>query len=137
MGKTIRIAELSKKEVDKILRTKKFNRLAPVSCDACGYKGFFKRRIFKIDGDYDVGDDEGQNIVRYHMKQQHNLEYIHFKIHRNVNYVDVAFCSKCNSNKVAFDIELNDEIFDELAKHLNVPKDKIKSDMQDISRRIR
>jgi len=28
MGKTIRIAELSKKEVDKILRTRKFNRLA-------------------------------------------------------------------------------------------------------------
>ena len=137
MSKTIRISELSKKEVDQILRTKKFNWLAPVSCLTCGYKGFFKRRIFKIDGDYDVGDDEGQNVVRYHMKQQHNLEYIHFKIHRDVNYVDVAFCSKCNSNKVAFDIELNDEIFDELAKRLNVPKNKIKSDLQDILRRIR
>ena len=136
MGKTIRIAELSRKEVDKILRTKKFNRLAPVSCNACGYKGFFKRRIFKIDGDYDLGDDEGQNVIRYHMKQQYNLEYIHFKIHRNVNYVDVALCSKCNSSKVAFDIELNDEIFDELAKYLNVPKDKIKSDMQDILKSV-
>jgi len=81
-GQKITIAELSKKEVEKILKTKKFNRLAPVSCHACGYKGFFKRRIFKIDGDYDVGDDEGQNVVRNHMKQKHDLEYIHFKFHR-------------------------------------------------------
>ncbi|MDL2123867.1 MAG: hypothetical protein LWX51_12480, partial [Deltaproteobacteria bacterium] len=112
MNSTIRIAELSKKEVDDILKSRKFNRVAPVSCQACGHEGIFKRRIFKIDGDYDMGDDEAQNIVRHHMKQKHNLGYIHFKVHKNTDYIDVASCSKCGSNKVAFDIELNDEIFD-------------------------
>ncbi|MDL1981080.1 MAG: hypothetical protein LWX02_06330 [Deltaproteobacteria bacterium] len=136
MDSTIRIAELSKKEVDDILRSRKFNRVAPVSCQACGHEDIFKRRIFKIDGDYDMGDDEAQNIVRHHMKQKHNLGYIHFKVHKNTDYIDVASCSKCGSNKVAFDIELNDEIFDELAKRLNVPEDKIQSDVQAILKRI-
>ncbi len=136
MDRTIRIAELSKKEVDDILRSKKFNRLAPVSCHACGHKGIFKRRIFKIGGVYDMGDDEAQNLLRHHMKQTLNLGYIHFKVHKNTDYIDVASCSKCGSNKVAFDIELNDEIFEEVAKRLNIPKDKIQSDMQAILKRI-
>ena len=136
MDSTIRIAELSKKEVDDILRSRKFNRVAPVSCQACGHEGIFKRRIFKIDGNYDMGDDEAQNIVRHHMKQKHNLGYIHFKVHKNTDYIDVAFCSKRGSNKVAFDIELNNEIFDELAKRLNVPENRIQSNVQAILKRI-
>ena len=79
-----------------------------------------------------MGDDEAQNIVRYHMKQKHNLDCIHFKVHKNTDYIDVASCSKCGSSKVAFDIELNDEIFNELAKRLNIPEDRIQSDMQAI-----
>ena len=136
MDSAIRIAELSIKEVDDILRSKKFNRIAPVSCQACAHEGIFNRRIFKIDGDYDMGDDEVQNIVRHYMKQKHNVGYIHFKVHKNTDYIDVASCSKCGSNKVAFDIELNDEIFDELAKCLNVPEDRIQSEVQAILKRI-
>lgn len=132
----INVSELSAEEVEKILSSNKFNSLAPVSCKNCGNKKLFKRRIFKIEGDYETGDDDSQNAVRYFMKHNYNLGYIFFKINNNENYVDAAICSKCNSNNVIYDIELNDELFDELAKHFNIPKDLIKNEMRKIHERL-
>ena len=132
MDKKIAIRELNRKEVEKMLKSKKFNRIAPVSCQSCSNKGPFKRRLFQIDSDYDMQEEENQDIIRYHMKQSHNLDSIFFKIYKNTNYVDTAFCGKCNSNMVIYDIELNDELFDEMAEFLGLPKDKIQSDIKKI-----
>jgi len=127
MDKKITIRELNKEEAKKLLRAKKFNRVAPASCQSCGNKGPFKRRLFQIDSDYDMQEDETHTVIRYHMKQNHNLDNIFFKIHKNTNYVDTAFCGKCSSNMVIYDIELDDELFDEMAKSLDLPKDKIQN----------
>jgi len=132
MDKKIAIRELNEEEAEKLLKSKKFNRCAPVSCQSCGNKGPFKRRFFQIDSDYDMREDETQTIIRYHMKQNNNLYNIIFKIHKNTNYIDTAFCSECNSNMVSYDIELNDELFDEMAKFLGLPKDKIQNDTRKI-----
>jgi len=132
MDKPIKISELSKKEVEKIVKTGNFNKLAPKNCKACDYKGTFKRRIFEIEGGYKMGEDEYQNIIRYHMKQKYDFNNIYFKVNNNKNYIDTAFCNKCNSNMVIFDIELDEEVFEELAKHFNIPKDVIQNDMRKI-----
>jgi hypothetical protein len=132
MDKKIIIRELNKEETKKLLRAKKFNRCAPVKCQSCGNKGPFKRRLFQIDSDYDMREDETQTIIGHHMKQNHDLDNILFKIHKNTNYVDTAFCSECNSNMVIYDIELNDEVFDEMAEFLDLPKDKIQNDIRKI-----
>lgn len=132
MDKKNTIRELNKEETKRLLKSGKFDRLAPVSCQSCGNKGPFKRRLFQIDSDYDMQVEETQNIIRYHMKQNHNLDNIFFKIHKNTNYVDTAFCSECNSNMVFYDIELNDELFDEMAEFLDLPKDKIQNDIKKI-----
>jgi len=137
MDKKITIRELNKEETRKLLKSKRFNRLAPVNCQSCGNKGPFKRRLFQIDSDDETqGDDtqkeETQNIIRHYMKQNHDLDNIFFKIHKNTSYVDTAFCSECNSNMVFYDIELNDELFDEMAGFLGLPKDKIQNDIKKI-----
>lgn len=132
----INISELSAKEVKKILKSNKFNILAPVNCKNCGNKKSFKRRIFKIEGDYKIGDDDSQNAVRYFIKLNFKLEYIFFKINNNEYYVDAAICSKCNSNNVVYDIELNDDIFNELSRHFNIPKDLIKNEMRKIHEKL-
>ncbi len=132
MDKKIAIRELNKEETKKLLKSRKFNMLAPANCQSCGNKGPFKRRLFKIDSGYDLQEEENQDIIRYHMKQNHDLDNIFFKIHKNINYVDTAFCSKCNSNMVIYDIELNDELFDEMAEFLDLPRDKIQNDIKKI-----
>jgi len=132
MDKKITIRELNKEETKILLRSKKFNRVAPVNCQSCGNKGPFKRRLFQINSDYNMQKDETQTIIRYHMKQNHNLDNIFFKIYKNTNYVDTAFCSECNSNMVSYNIELNDELFDEMAEFLDLPKDKIQNDIKKI-----
>ena len=132
MDEKITIRELNKKETKRILNSEKFDRFAPTSCQSCGNKGPFKRRLFQIDSDDDMQKEETQNIIRYHMKQNHNLDNIYFRRHQNTNYVDTAFCSECNSNMVLYDIELNDELFDEMAEFLDLPKDKIQNDIKKI-----
>ena len=130
MEKSITISELSPREIDTILKTGKFNSLAPVNCKACGYKEFFKRRIFRIEGNLDMSEDDSQDIVRYRMKEKYDLNSIFFKITNNTNYIDTAFCGKCNSNMVIYDIKLDDRVFDELSKQLNIPKNVIQNDMR-------
>ncbi|MFQ6127011.1 MAG: hypothetical protein ACE5R6_20740 [Candidatus Heimdallarchaeota archaeon] len=132
MDKKTTIRELNKEETKKLLKSRKFNRFAPVNCQSCGNKGPFKRRLFRIDSDYDLQEEENQDIIRYHMKQNLNLDNIFFRIHKNINYVDTAFCSKCNSNMVSYDIELNDELFDEMSEFLDLPRDKIENDIKKI-----
>jgi len=137
MDKKITIRELNKEETTKLLKSKRFNRFAPVNCQSCGNKGPFKRRLFQIDSDDETQDDEtqkeeAQNIIRHYMKQNYNLDNIFFRIHKNTSYADTAFCSECNSNIVSYDIELNDELLDEMAEFLGLPKDKIQSDIKKI-----
>ncbi len=132
MDEKITIRELNKEETKKLLKSRKFNRVAPVKCQSCGNKGAFKRRLFQIDSDYDLQEEENQDIIRYHMKQNHNLDNIFFRVHKDTNYVDTAFCSECNSNLVIYDVELNDELFDEMAELLDIPKDKIQNDIKKV-----
>ena len=47
-------------------------------------------------------------------------------------YVDTAICLNCNSTKIVYDIELNDEFLEEASKFLNIPSSSIKRDIESL-----
>jgi hypothetical protein len=136
MTNKIRISELSEKEIERLSKSKGFNRFGPVKCDDCDCEGFFRRKVFKVKGYCDIGDDDSQNLLRHHMKEQYGLDNIHFRSVDNTDYIDTAFCPKCDSNKVIFDINLDEEMFDEIARRCNVSKDTCKKEIQKIHERL-
>jgi len=134
MGDKIYIRELSDNEIKNLLDDKKFNSFKPVSCRDCGYKGDFQRRIFHVAGilKNKNKEEDDQNFLRYHMKQRYGFDNILFRIKGSNHYIETAFCKKCNSNMVIFDIDLNDDIIEQVSHYLNIPARKIKSDLNKI-----
>lgn len=50
MSKSTKIEELTSHEVSQLLTNKKFSKLKPSSCNLCGEKKGFLRRIFEVYG---------------------------------------------------------------------------------------
>ena len=132
------IKALTDNEILSLLSDKKFNTLHPVKCDQCGNTTDFQQKLYRVDTKpKKIDEDERQIFLRYHMKQSYNFDSIFFKIRNNINYIDTAFCKKCNSNMITYDIKLGDEEFEEMAKFLNVPVDEFRLEMRKIHDRLK
>lgn len=138
MVKKFSTRELSDMEITILLDDKNFSSFKPVSCKDCGYKGGFKRRIFQVDGISNAPKkrDDDQNFLRYHMKQKYGFDHVLFRVKGTKQYIETAFCEKCNSNIVIFDIELSDEMTEKISSYLNIPAKTIKSDIDKIISRM-
>ena len=127
------IKALTDNETLSLLSNKKFNSLHPVKCNHCGNTTDFQQKLYRVDTKpKKIDEDDRQIFLRYHMKQNYNYDSIFFKISNNINYIDTAFCKKCNSNMITYDIKLGDDVYEKLSKYLNIPKDKIQNDMRKI-----
>ena len=127
------IKALTDNEILSLLSDKKFNSLHPVKCNHCGNTTDFKQKLYRVDTKpKKIDEDERQNFLRYHMKQNYNYDSIFFKINNKINYIDTAFCKKCNSNMITYDIKLGDEEYEEMAKFLNLPVDELRLEMRKI-----
>ncbi len=125
------IKALPEKEILSLLKDKKFNTLHPMKCNKCGNSTDFQQKLFRVDTEpTKIDEDERQDFLRYHMKQKYNLDSIFFKIRNNVHYIDTAFCKRCNSNIITYDIKLGDKEFEELSKYLNIPKELLQNEMR-------
>lgn len=132
------IKALTDNETLSLLKDKKFNTLHPVKCDKCGNTTDFRQKLYRVDTKpKKIDEDERQFFLRHHMKQNYNFDSIFFKIRNNINYIDTAFCKKCNSNMITYDIKLGDEEFEEMAKFLNVPVDEFRLEMRKIHNRLK
>ena len=97
---TIRIYELSHKEIEEIDKIKNFKEFGPVRCTNCGCKGPFIRKLFRVEG----LTDEAHDLIRWHLKNNHNLEYSVFRADGDRRFAEGAICPKCNSSRITFDI---------------------------------
>ncbi len=132
------IKALTDNEIRSLLSDKKFNSLHPVKCNQCGNTTGFRQKLYRVDTNPKKIDvDESQNFLRYYMKKNYNYDSIFFKIRNNINYIDTAFCNKCNSNMITYDIKLGDEKFEEMARFLNLPVDELRHEMRKIHDRLK
>ena len=101
----------------------------------------FERRLFQIKGvtKSKHSDDEIQEIIRYHFKQNYSIEHIFFKTVGRRFFVDTAICGGCQSTAITYDIELTSDLISEISKftgkaesqlikNLNVFADKLTKD---------
>lgn len=132
MNKQMIIRELSKQQLEPLLKDNKFNQLAPVSCSECGNKINFFRKLFEVKAkDLDT-DEDIRNLACYHVKTKYGIDYVFFKTLRKKYYIDSAICSKCNSTKIIYDININDELLDKISKRINVPSSSIKKNLDSL-----
>ena len=108
MGKSLRVEELSDDEVKELESDSKFRSFGPWQCSDCGHKGPFRRRLYRIHGKYELTDDAVQDAFRRHMYQHHGLGNIFFRTIADTGYVDTAFCGKCDSNLIVYDLLMLD-----------------------------
>ena len=101
MEKTIKIRELPDRETEELVDNEKFKKFGPVKCNDCGFKGPFTRRLFHI-GNFDIESDE--KIVRTRLLRLHNANYCHFRTDGTRSFAESAYCPKCKSNDVIFDL---------------------------------
>jgi len=128
------IKALTDEEILTLLNERKFNILRPVKCNHCDNVTDFQQKIFRVDfKSPNIDQDERQNILRYHMKQNYKFESIFFKIRDNIHYIDTAFCKKCSSNLITYDIKLGDEEFEEISNFLNIPKEKLRLELRKLN----
>ena len=132
MNKKITIRELSSQELELLLREQKFNRLRPISCSECGNKTNFSRRVFEVKGKRLATDEDARNLACYHVKTAHHCDSVFLKTRVKRYYVDTAICLNCNSTKIVYDLELNDEFLEEASKFLNIPSSSIKRDIESL-----
>lgn len=137
MKSKITIRELSSQERELVLRDKKFNQIRPTLCSECGNKTEFSRRIFEVKGKSLARDENTRNLACYHVKTQHNCDHVFLKTTGKRYYVDTAICQRCQSTKIVYDIELNDEFFEKASKFLNIPSSSIKKDIESIVNSIK
>jgi DNA-directed RNA polymerase subunit M/transcription elongation factor TFIIS len=107
--KNISIIELDRIETKAILKDTKFSSLKPVVCTKCGNEIDFERRLFQIRGvaKSKRSDDEIQNVIEYHFKQNYSIDHIFFKSLGPKFLVDTAICSNCQSTAITYDIDLD------------------------------
>jgi len=96
----IRIYELSYKEIEEIGKIKNFKEFGPVRCTNCGFKGPFTKKIFRVEG----LTDDTHDLIRWHLKNNHNLEHSVFRADGERRFAEGAICPKCNSSRITFDI---------------------------------
>jgi hypothetical protein len=132
MNTKITIRELSSQQRERLLRDNKFNQLKPVSCSECGNQTNFSRKIFEVKGKNLATDENTRNLACYHVQTTYNCEYVFFKTLKKRSYIDSAICDNCDSTKIVYDIELNDELWEKASKLLNIPSSSIKKDIESI-----
>jgi hypothetical protein len=77
-------------------------------------------------------DENTRNLACYHVQTTYNCEYVFFKTLKQRSYIDSAICDNCDSTKIVYDIELNDELWEKASKLLNIPSSSIKKDIESI-----
>ena len=130
MNQKITLRELSSPELELLLKEPKFNRLRPVSCSECGNQTNFSRRVFEVKGKKLATDEDVKNLACYHVQTAHHCDSVFLKTRGKQYYIDTARCPNCNSTKIVYDIELNDEFLEEAAKFLNIPSSSIKRELE-------
>lgn len=132
MEKPITIRELTVHEVRQLLADKRFGKLKPETFTRCGGKTGFRRKIFEIAGvvKREQAEDETQNLIRFHFKQQYAIDYIFFKTHGKRFLVDSAVCGGCGSTAVVYDIEFHQDLIYEIAKLTGRSDAQVKTDLE-------
>ena len=131
MTSKISIGEISELEVKRLLKDTKFSRLKPVVCSCCGKKTGFERRLYQIKGvpKSKHSDDEIQEIIRYHFKQNYSIEHIFFKTVDRRFIVDTATCGGCQSTAIIYDIELTPDLISEISKFTGKSESELVKDL--------
>ncbi len=131
MTSKISIEEITDLEVKRLLKDTKFSRLKPVACSHCGEKAGFERRLFQIMGvpKSKHSDDEIQEIIRYHFKQNYSIEHIFFKTVGRRFFVDTATCGGCQSTAITYDIELTSDLISEISKFTGKAESQLIKDL--------
>ncbi len=132
MNNKITLRELSSQELELLLKDQKFNQLRPISCSECGNQTNFSRRVFEVKGKRLATDEDARNLACYHVKTSHHCDSVFLKTKGKQYYIDTAICQNCNSTKIVYDIELNDEFLEQASKFLNIPSSSIKRDIESI-----
>ena len=132
MNNKITLRELSSQELELLLKDQKFNQLRPISCSECGNQTNFSRRVFEVKGKRLATDEDARNLACYHVKTAHHCDSVFLKTKGKQYYIDTAICQNCNSTKIVYDIELNDEFLEQASKFLNIPSSSIKRDIESI-----
>jgi DNA-directed RNA polymerase subunit M/transcription elongation factor TFIIS len=83
--------------------------MKPVVCTKCGNEIDFERRLFQIKGvaKRKRSDDEIQNVIESHFKQNYSIDHIFFKSIGSKFLVDTATCSNCQSTAITYDIDFD------------------------------
>lgn len=105
----ITIQELHPAEVNNLLADTIYSKLFPSRCAHCGNSDGFNRRIFHITGVLKKkhADEDTQNLLSHHFRQQHKIEHVFFRTNDKKFYVDSAICQSCGSTAIVFDISLD------------------------------
>jgi phage FluMu protein Com len=136
MSDVIQMRELSSDECEKVLRGKKFYRHKPVTCTRCGNENGFRIKLYQVTGIKAFDDENEQGCLQYHLQQRFGFSSVIFRVSGRKNYIETAFCKKCGSNDVVFDIEFTDEILKEMSRKLNIPAEQIKRGLYETVARI-
>ncbi len=97
----LRILKVDGKETEEIFNGERFRFIKPVECKSCGNRDDFERKLFQTEGIRSEGE---RNIARMYMKEAHNIEGFIFRTDGRKHYMEAAFCSKCKSDNIVFDI---------------------------------
>jgi hypothetical protein len=130
MNDKITIRELSSQEQELLLRDQKFSLLRPTFCSKCGNKTEFFRRTFEIKGKNLATDEYARQIACYQVKSKHKCDHVFLKTRGKRYYIDTAICQRCQSTKIVYDIELNDELFEKASQFLNIPSSSIEREIK-------
>jgi hypothetical protein len=74
-------------------------------------------------------DDQIQEIIRYHFKQNHSIEHIFFKTVDRRFIVDTATCGGCQSTEIIYDIELTPDLISEISKFTGKTESELVKDL--------
>ena len=135
MEDVVKIRALSIHERDQLLKDKKFASFKPVQCNDCGFRDNFFIRLFQITGTR-IDNEDDQEFIRYHMNQRHGFVNMLFRVSGKKKYVETAFCGKCGSNSIMFDIEFTDEILHELSRLVKKPPDRVRKELEQLASKL-
>ncbi len=121
VNRSYQMSELTTWQVAELEKNPKYASFGPTYCDDCGCKAGFLRKVFDVEGapTKDGELDEYQNLMSDHMKRQHGLDYVFFRVAGDRHYIDAAICPDCNSSRVVFDIALSPDMHADLFRWLD------------------
>jgi hypothetical protein len=134
----ITITELTEAEANRLKRDETFNRLRPSQCSRCKRTTDFSRRIFRVRGvrRHQQNNDTIQYVLSLNFKQQYAIESISFKEHDGKFFVDSAACKSCGSTSIVYDIELDEALFESLAKFVGRAPAEIRDDVERVRKML-